>query len=118
MAYRKLNIEQATMCMVSDKTAKEFIDHRCNLKKPLTQGAFDRAMINASICQKFNMTSDEAVLFVIDKGWIGITVNYVGNELKRQQNETSQGFSQQSQTRSIRADDQYREIDSRSRREH
>jgi len=115
MIYRKIDIGEAAFCLVSDARAKEFIDHRINKKSPLTQGAFERAMKNAAICQKFGITADEAIEIVIDAGWAGMRVAWVENELKRRENGQGQGFSQQPQTRSGRADAQFRQILSESK---
>ena len=106
MVYRKIDIKQAAFYLVSDEAAKEFIDHRVNKKSPLTQRAFERAMKSAMKCCEFGISADETIELVIDKGWVGITVEYVRDELKRRRNETCQGYNQQPQTRSGRADDQ------------
>ena len=55
---------------ISVDTAKEYIDHRNNLKKPLTQNAFARNM-NQAVTWQFELstTAELIITEVIDAGW-------------------------------------------------
>ena len=35
MIYKKIDITQAALSNIDEDTAKEFVDHRVNIKKPL-----------------------------------------------------------------------------------
>lgn len=86
MMYRNIDLTQAALCNVSEDSAKEFIDHRVNIKKRLTQQAFDRAMKAAAKCQTLHcIDPNKAVEITIDVGWQGLVVEYVVNELKRRE---------------------------------
>lgn len=70
------------------ETAKEFIDHRIKLKKPLTQGAFDRTMkkaIQASADKSLCQTADEIIHHVIDSGWQSFQVSWLKNKQTAEQ---------------------------------
>jgi hypothetical protein len=80
----KIDISQAHTYGVSDETANEFVEHRKLLKKPLTQGAFDRAMREACKCaQLLDCTASQAIELSIDKGWQAPTMEYIKAELER-----------------------------------
>lgn len=83
MAAKKIDISAAIFSNITEDTAREFIAHRENIKKPLTQGAFDRAMASAVKCERLGITAEDAVLMTIDKGWQGIVYEYVAAELAR-----------------------------------
>lgn len=119
MIYKSIDITQAAVCNVSEDSAKEFIDHRIQIKKKLTQQAFDRAMKAAANCQALHgINPDKAVEVTIDMGWQGLVVEYVVNELKRREKvaninngvayETGNRFAGNNQrpSRSERADSQ------------
>lgn len=80
MIYKNIDISSAIFCNVSEEMAKEYIDYRIKKKKPLTQGAFSRAVNQAAKCQ---CTPDEAIELTIDKGWDGVTPEYIHAELGR-----------------------------------
>jgi len=80
MIYKKIDLHCTVFCNVSEEAAKEYIDHRILKKKPLTQGAFNRAMNQACLC---TCTPDEAIQITIDKGWDGVTPEYITAELGR-----------------------------------
>lgn len=77
MIYKKIDISQAVFFNVTEDAAKEYIDHRLNIKKPLTQRAFDRAMQKALECERLGVTPDEAIEITVDNGWQGITPEYI-----------------------------------------
>lgn len=83
MIYKKIAINMAIFSNISEDVAKEFIDHRINIKKPLTQGAFDRAMATAVKCEKLGISAEEAVIMTVDKAWQGITYEYIAAEIAR-----------------------------------
>ena len=80
MIYKKIDLHCTVFCNVSEEVAKEYIDYRIGKKKPLTQGAFNRAMNQACLC---TCTPDEAIQITIDKGWDGVTPEYITAELGR-----------------------------------
>lgn len=64
------------------EAAKEFIDHRINLKARLTQNAFDRAMTAAlKASEELGITPEDAVRHTIDAGWKGINSNWLKRRL-------------------------------------
>lgn len=80
MIYKKIDLHCTIFFNVSEEVAKEYIDYRIGKKKPLTQGAFNRAMNQAAQC---TCTPDEAINLTIDKGWDGVTPEYIHAELGR-----------------------------------
>jgi len=80
MIYKSIDMHAAVFCNVSEDMAKEYIDYRIKKKKPLTQGAFNRAVNQAAKC---TCTPDEAIEITIDKGWDGVTPEYIAAELGR-----------------------------------
>jgi len=82
---KKLDITPATEAGIDPDIAQEFIEHRLNLKKPLTQGAFNRAVKAATRCERdLPITASEAIEITIDKGWQGVVVEYIANTLANQ----------------------------------
>jgi len=81
MIYKKIDMHCIVFCLVSEEVAKEYIDYRIAKKKPLTQGAFNRAMNQATQCS--GCAPDEAIEITIDKGWDGVTPEYINAELGR-----------------------------------
>ncbi len=82
MIYKKIDTHAAVFCCVSEEVAHEYIDFRLSVKKPLTQGAFNRAMNQAASCGNLGLTSNEAIAMTIDKGWHGVTPEYIAKELE------------------------------------
>ena len=78
-----IDVSQAYTYGVSDEAALEFIEWRRSIKKPLTQRAFERALREAFRCTDLGITADRAIEICIDKGWQGITYEYVKSELGR-----------------------------------
>ena len=83
MIYKKIDLHCTVFCNVSEEVAKEYIDYRIGKKKPLTQGAFNRAMNQAALCLNFYVSPDEAIEITIDKGWDGVTPEYIAAEVGR-----------------------------------
>lgn len=83
MAYKNIDLTQAAMSNVSEETAKEYIDSRVLQRRPLTQRAFDRAMMAAARCEDLGISADYAIEITIDKGWQGVVYEYIKNELAR-----------------------------------
>lgn len=80
-SYRGLSVADIPQG-ISIATACEFIEHRINIKKKLTQNALDRALINAinvSSDQRINLTADQVLELAIDKGWASITADWILN---------------------------------------
>tara|TARA_R110000787_G_scaffold59374_2_gene134621 strand:+ start:801 stop:1532 length:732 start_codon:yes stop_codon:yes gene_type:complete len=67
--YKKISLDSLPV-EISVDTAKEYIDHRNNLKKPLTQNAFARNM-NQAVTWQFELstTAELIITEVIDAGW-------------------------------------------------
>lgn len=80
MIYKNIDLHASVFCNVSEDMAKEYIDYRIGKKKPLTQGAFNRAVNQATKCV---CSPDEAIQLTIDKGWDGVTPEYIAAELGR-----------------------------------
>jgi len=79
--HKGIDLSEAVLCNVSEDLAREYIDFRVSIKKPLTQGAFKRAMMAACRCSQHGVTPDQAIEITIDKGWQGIVVEYIAKEL-------------------------------------
>ena len=79
----KIDISQAYLYGVSDEAAQELVEWRKAIKKPLTQRAFERALKEAVKCLDLGITADHAIEIAIDKGWQGVTYEYVKAELER-----------------------------------
>lgn len=81
MIYKKIDLNEAVFCNVSEEVAQEYIDFRLSVKKPLTQGAFQRALNEAVKCECLGISANEAIQITIDKGWHGVTQAYIAKEL-------------------------------------
>lgn len=82
----KIDISQAHTYGVSDEAALEFIEWRQSIKKPLTQRAFDRAMMVSLRCSmELGITADQALEVVIDQGWQGVVFEYIKKHLANRQ---------------------------------
>lgn len=79
----QIDISQAYLYGVSDEAALELIEWRKMIKKPLTQRAFERALNEAVKCLELGITADKAISIAIDKGWQGVTFEYIKAELER-----------------------------------
>lgn len=78
--YKKINLDGLSS-EISERCACEFIDHRERLKKPLTQGAFDRAMCEALMARSIGVSPDRAISECVDAGWVGIKIAWLKNRL-------------------------------------
>jgi len=78
-----IDIKNSYLYGVTDEAALEFIEWRKSIKKPLTQRAFERALKVAVRCADLGLTPDKALELVIDKGWQGVTYEYIKAELER-----------------------------------
>lgn len=84
MIYREIDISEAAFYLVSEDTAKEYIDFRIDIKKkPLTQRGFVRMLKEATKCATLGITAEEAIELCIDAGWRGVTYEYVKADLAR-----------------------------------
>ena len=84
MKKSKIDTSQAHMYGVTDEAAQEFVEWRDSIRKPLTQRAFERAMMTAVRCHaELGITADTAIEIAIDKGWQGVTFEYIKAELER-----------------------------------
>lgn len=77
--YKKIELDLPDSLLPA---AQEFIDHRANLKKPLTQNAFDRFMATVFVCsEELGLTPDKIVAEVIDAGWQSVKPDWLINRL-------------------------------------
>jgi len=81
----KIDISQAYLYNVTDEAAMELIEWRKSIKKPLTQRAFERALKEAVRCMELGITADRAIEIAIDKGWQGVTFEYIKAEVMRRE---------------------------------
>lgn len=89
MIYKKIDLSEIAFSNVSDDAAIGFIDWRISLKKPLTQRAFNLAIIEAVKCSSLGLTPDD----VLDKtqlwGWQAPNYSYTVNKLQNEFNALS-----------------------------
>jgi len=86
---------------IDTETAKEFIAHRKQLKKPLTQGAFDRAMKEAiKAANLIGISPNQAITETIDAGWQGIRAEWLLNRLGKTQRPAHHGIKTIDETHS------------------
>ena len=83
MKYKSIELDGLDL-EIDPEAAKSFIDHRIGKKKPLTQRAFDQAMVKALMAFNVNMTPTELIDFTIEKGWDGINLVYTAASLNRE----------------------------------
>lgn len=76
--YKKISLERLPE-EISPEVAVEFIELRERLKKPLTQGAFDRSMREALRGVVHGLSADEVIRECVDAGWRGIKLQWVLN---------------------------------------
>ncbi|WP_444891802.1 helix-turn-helix domain-containing protein (plasmid) [Microbulbifer sp. TRSA001] len=63
---------------IDPETARELIDHREKLKKPLTQGAFNRLIKTALLApQAAGITANAALQMIPDRGWQGLELEWL-----------------------------------------
>lgn len=63
---------------------REFIDHRCNLKKPVTQNALGRFLkLVEKTSQEIGLTDCEIIAEVIDAGWQSFQPHWLKNRLEK-----------------------------------
>jgi uncharacterized protein YdaU (DUF1376 family) len=78
--YKKITLDEVPEQV--REVCKEFIDHRVNLKKPLTQKAFERFCSAASeTANDLAMPFDLVVTTAIDAGWQSVKTEWVQNKL-------------------------------------
>jgi len=70
---------------ISEQTAKDFIEHRKLLKKPLTQRALNLCMTTAAKAPSHGLTPDQVIDETIIKGWMKPEPEWVANSLSKQQ---------------------------------
>lgn len=84
MKYKNIDLSEICFYNVSEDAAKSFIDYRKEIKKPLTQRAFNLCMAEAVKCGTMNLTPDE----VLDKtqvwGWQAPNFAYTANKLSQE----------------------------------
>jgi len=68
---------------ISAAAAREFIDHRKRIEKPVTQGAFDREMGLALGGGKFGLSADVIIRECIDAGWWNIKPDWAHARLAK-----------------------------------
>ena len=80
ITYKNLSFENVPDHIVDH--VKEFVDHRKNLKKPLTQKALDRFLVAVSqISVELNLTPERVITETIDAGWQSVKSDWLSNRL-------------------------------------
>jgi hypothetical protein len=69
---------------IEPEAAQDYVQHRINKGKPLTQRAFNNAMKSALRVHEVGMTPTELIDWTIEKGWDGINLNYTKSALMRE----------------------------------
>ena len=96
--YKKISLKDLSVD-VSSGAAKEFIDHRVNIKKPLTQNSFDRTMASVVTWQTdLNITSDQIITEIIDAGWQSARLDWLKKRLAIGLPDTPDAFDRLSNT--------------------
>lgn len=98
--HKKISLEELPD-QVSRETAIEFIDHRINLKRSLTQNAFDRAVKQAVSWQVvLGLSANQIITEVIDAGWLWPRLEWLQNRLqsRSKQNEKQDAFTRHCDT--------------------
>lgn len=83
---------------ISIEAAKEFIDHRRRVEKPVTQGGFDRAMQLALGGRKYSISADTVIRECIDARWWSINVEWVRDRLAKASASQSVAISSKAQS--------------------
>ena len=102
-SYRKLRFPRSLEGLESE--IKEFIDHRVNLKKPLTQRALDRflaAVFDTS--SALNIPANTVISETIDAGWQSVKTDWLRNRLSNNNQNPRQAKSGSTRARSITDD--------------
>lgn len=104
MKYKNIDLSELPFYNVSESAAKSFIDWRKELKKPLTQRAFELCLIEAVKCGTLGLTPDE----VLDKtqvwGWQAPNFAYTANKLSQEFSAIAQTVSTPTNRRSLEQD--------------
>ncbi len=78
--YRSLDCSGIPLDVL--QSIKEFIDHRINLKKPMTQAALSRLMTAVEkTAKELELTSEEVITETIDAGWQSVNAEWLRNRL-------------------------------------
>jgi len=81
---KKIDISSAVDSGIEKEAAESFIEHRINIKKPLTQRAFNQAIKSAIECESKGLcTATEALDIAVQEGWKGIKPHWVAEQIKR-----------------------------------
>lgn len=70
---------------ISEQTAKDFIEHRKLIKKPLTQRALNTCMAIAAKAPGHSLTPEQVIDETITRGWMKPEPEWVANSLSKQQ---------------------------------
>ena len=80
--YRKIDVGDVPESLRG--SAKEFIDHRVNLKKPLTQNSFNRfLMAVGQTARELNLDQEFVITECIDAGWQSVKPHWLQNRLAK-----------------------------------
>lgn len=74
---------------VSSEAAKAFIDHRRQIKAPISQRGLDLSMQEAAKAGSIGITPDQAIDEAILAGWKGIKIEWLANRLSNHQRITN-----------------------------
>lgn len=104
MKYKNIDLSELPFYNVSESAAKSFIDWRKELKKPLTQRAFELCLIEAVKCGTLGLTPDE----VLDKtqvwGWQAPNFAYTANKLSQEFSAIAQSVTSQTKNQPLTID--------------
>ena len=72
MKYKGIDVSQASLYCIDEDLAKEVIDWRASIKRPMTQRVFNSMMKQATECALYGATQEEAVVRWMESGWTGM----------------------------------------------
>ena len=86
--YKSISLDDLPV-EVSEKVAKDFIDHRKSMKGGFTQKAFDLTMAKLSEAHRRSMSLEGIVNTIIERGWKTFEFEWL---IKAQQSTSSSGY--------------------------
>jgi len=80
--HKGIDISQSPLHVVSEDLARDLIDWRIMIKKPMTQRVFDNALKQATECSMYGVTQEEALERWMESCWTGM--KWILAEFKRE----------------------------------
>lgn len=81
MIYKSCDLSTLPSYGISEECAKEYIDFRERIKKPLTARAFKMAIKESIKCEMLGITAEEAIDLTVYWGWQGVDYDYIKKKL-------------------------------------